>query len=293
MPKVSIVTCTWNRGHLIGETIASVQAQSFTDYEYIIVDDGSDDNTEAVVASFHDSRIQYYKHTRTGGHLSLLRNLAHSYCKGEYIAYIDSDDRWDKEKLELQISMMERSPHLGFSFTDICTFDESGILRKSLYNKSGQYCGNVFQEMMQNKLIICHTTLVIRSSCLAKTGPMDEAFHSGDHDLVFFLSRYFDALILYKPLVWVRKHSQNSTGSNSLSLRLLREHHRTLDKLLEQNLISRREHSTAIGITSYSFGLQALAMNELAVARQYLWQSLKQRPFYMKAWLRLAQLSTK
>ena len=293
MPKVSIVTCTYNRAHLIGETIASVLAQTWSDFEFIIIDDGSDDQTEAVVHTFADSRIKYSTHSHTGGHLSLLRNLAHTKCTGEYIAYVDSDDLWEKDKLEIQIKAMEKNVSVGFSFTDIDTFNEAGILQKSLYKRTGDFTGSVFLQMLENKLIICHTTLVIRISCLEKIGPMDESMHSGDHDRVFYLSRYFDAYVIYRPLVHVRKHSQNSTGNPSLSLRLLEEHHKTLSKLLNEGLVSKEAHERAYAHTSYSFGVQLLSIKNYRTAREYFSKCLHYRPFFWKAWIRVALLLPK
>lgn len=293
MPVVSIVTCTYNRGTLLKEAIASVLSQTYQDFEYIIVDDGSDDDTKSVVASFGDKRIQYMFHTRTGGHLSKLRNFADQFCQGRYIAYIDSDDLWEPNKLERQILAMEASPQIGFSCTDILTFDNTGVLRPSLYGKKGSYTGNVFELMMQNELIICHTTLVIRRSCLMQVGPMDESLHSGDHDRVFFLSRFFDALIVFEPLVRVRKHPGNSTGSNALSLRLLKEHHQTLKKLSEQQLITASAYRQAMALTSYSFGMQAMQMKEFTVAKDYFRQCLSNQVFHLKSWYRLLSLLPK
>ena len=207
MPVVSIVTCTYNRSTLLKETIASVLTQTYQDFEYIIVDDGSDDDTKSVVASFADHRIHYVFHPRTGGHLSRLRNFADQFCNGRYIAYVDSDDLWEPTKIERQIQAMEASPKIGFSCTDILTFEGPSVLRPSLYNKMGSYTGNVFDLMLRNELIICHTTLVIRRSCLQQVGPMDETLHSGDHDRVFFLSRFFEAFIIFDPLVRVDRKS--------------------------------------------------------------------------------------
>lgn len=287
MPLVSVVTCTYNRVHLIGETIRSVLQQTLQDFEYIIIDDGSGDNTEEVVRTFNDSRISYYKHDRTGGHLSRLRNFAHTKCQGEFIAYIDSDDIWAPDKLSLQIKALQENPSSGFSFTDIEIFNKSGTIRSSIYNQSGLFIGSVFDLMLNNKLIICHTTLVLKRSCLETTGPMDETMHSGDHDLVFFLSRLFDACVFYQPLVQVRKHDQNSTSSNELSLRLLKEHHRTLQKLLDKELISNKEYNHAMAHTSYSFGIQALAAGAPKSATDYFLTCLKINPWNLKAWFRL------
>lgn len=293
MPKVSVITCTFNRAHLIGETILGVLGQTFHDFEYIIIDDGSEDDTEQVVNSFGDDRIRFFHHPRTGGHLSLLRNFGHTKSTGEYIAYVDSDDLWDPVKLEIQLNAMEKDPTIGFSFTDVDTFDHTGVLQKSFYHKLGDFTGSVFQQMLSNTLIICHTTLVVRTACLSKIGHMDETLHSGDHDMAFFLSRHYNAFVVFRPLVHVRKHAQNSTGSSELSLRLLEEHHKSLEKLYGQSLISAKEFKLAYQITSYSFGIQASTMGNHIAARRFLIKCLTYQPFYWKAWIRLVLLLPK
>jgi glycosyltransferase involved in cell wall biosynthesis len=291
-PLVSVVTCTYNRAHLIGETIRSVLSQTWPNIEYIIVDDGSTDDTRQAVLSFSDPRIKYYFHERTGGHLSRLRNFAHKQCKGDYIAYVDSDDIWEPDKLSTQLSGM-LSSGAGFSFTDIATFDKTGTLRTSIYNKPpGTYSGSVFQEMLDNRLIICHTTLVVRRSALDKTGPMDERMHSGDHDTVFFLTSHFDAFVVYRQLVRVRKHEGNSTSDPVLNLRLLGEHHQTLKKLFDNDLITARQYHRALAVSSYSFGHQLLNVDPRA-AHHYFTQSWKLRPWHLKSAMLSAYLLAK
>jgi glycosyltransferase involved in cell wall biosynthesis len=287
MPLVSVVTCTYNRAHLIGETIQSVLDQSLQDFEYIIVDDGSTDNTEEIIHSFHDPRIHYFRHPRTAGQLSRLRNFAHTHCKGEFIAYIDSDDLWDKSKLERQVNGLQRDASLGFSYTDMVIFNRDGIIRSRIYSNSGLFEGSVFPRMLKNELIIYHSTLMLRKSCLDQTGPMDENLHSGDHDIVFFLSRLFNAFVIYEPLVRVRKHNQNSTLSHELSLRLLKEHHQTLQKLYSKKLITNREYTKSLAVTSYDFGVQLLPSGDYASAQEYFLKCLKITPWNIKAWVRL------
>jgi len=283
-PLVSVVTCTYNRAHLIGATIGSVLAQTLQDFEYIIVDDGSTDKTADVVESFGDKRIRYFQQERTGGHLSRLRNFAHQHCAGEFIAYVDSDDLWEPDKLAAQLAGMIRNPRIGFSFTDILTFNSAGIIKRSIYHKpEGDFSGSVFADMLANRLIICHTTLVVRKTCFEKTGAMDEQMHSGDHDLVFFLSRYFDAFVVYRPLVRVRKHERNTTSDSALNSRLLKEHHRTLHKLHERKLISEDEYKDSIAITSYSFGHQMLTSGNYAEAAAYFRTSWEKRQGHLKS----------
>jgi glycosyltransferase involved in cell wall biosynthesis len=289
MPKVSVITCTYNRAHLIGETIQSVLSQTVQDFEHIIIDDGSIDNTKEVIDSFKDERLFYFRLPHSQGHLSVLRNYAHKKSSGEYIAYVDSDDVWQKNKLELQLTALEVNSHIGFSFTDIEIFRGKETIKKNIYPQVGIFSGSVFESMLWNKLIICHTTLVIRKSCMEQLGPMDESMHSGDHDYAMFLSCLFDAYVVYQPLVRVRKHDQNSTGSVSLSLKLMHEHHRTLSKLFHQKLISQDQHNKFYLITSYAFGMQMLQAKSNSNARHFFLQVLKTQPLNIKAFLRWMQ----
>ncbi len=122
---VSIITPTFNSERFISETILSVQAQTYQDWEMIIVDDCSTDKTAEIVASFQekDSRIKYfYNSTNKGSALS--RNLALQKAKGKWIAFLDSDDLWHPEKLEKQIEFMERNDY-HFSYTNYCEIDEN------------------------------------------------------------------------------------------------------------------------------------------------------------------------
>jgi hypothetical protein len=200
---------------------------------------------------------------------------------------------WGKDKLERQIIELQKNSNVGFSFTDIIIFNQDGIIRPSIYNQSGQYTGSVFQAMLRNQLIICHTTLVLKKSCLEKIGQMDEQMHSGDHDLVFMLSRFFDAYVIYEPLVHVRKHDQNSTSNHSLSLRLLKEHHQTLKKFFVKKLISRIEYLKAMATTSYSFGVQILPVKDYSSASRYFFKCIAITPWNLKAWLRLLSTLSK
>ena len=123
--SVSIITPTFNSERFIAETILSVQAQTYKDWEMIIVDDCSTDRTAEIVASFQekDSRIKYlYNSTNKGSAFS--RNLALQEAKGKWIAFLDSDDLWHPEKIEKQIEFMTRND-IHFSYTNYCEIDES------------------------------------------------------------------------------------------------------------------------------------------------------------------------
>ena len=107
---VSIITPSYNTANYISSTIKSVQAQTYTNWEMIIVDDCSEDNTDEVVAPFlTDSRIRYLKNEKNSG-AAVSRNRALREAKGHWIAFLDSDDLWAPNKLEKQISFMDCQP---------------------------------------------------------------------------------------------------------------------------------------------------------------------------------------
>lgn len=119
---VSIITPTWNCGRFIADTIESVLAQTYPDWEMLIVDDCSTDNTREVVAKYSDRRIKYHCLERKSG-AAEARNAALRMAKGRWIAFLDSDDLWKPEKLERQLKfMIENDFH--FSYHNYIEIDE-------------------------------------------------------------------------------------------------------------------------------------------------------------------------
>ena len=123
---VSIIMPSYNTAKFISETIDSVLTQTYTNWELIIVDDCSTDNTDEVVKSFlSDDRIKYIKNEKNSG-AAFSRNRALCEAKGKWIAFLDSDDVWLPEKLEKQIAFMEKNDY-HFSYTNYIEIDEFSI----------------------------------------------------------------------------------------------------------------------------------------------------------------------
>lgn len=124
MPQVSIITPTYNCAEFIVQTIESVLAQSYADWEMIISDDCSTDNTLEVIKPYleSDARIKYICNDKNSG-AAITRNNALRLAQGRWIAFLDSDDLWHPEKLEKQIAFMEQNGY-AFSYTDYTLIDE-------------------------------------------------------------------------------------------------------------------------------------------------------------------------
>jgi glycosyltransferase involved in cell wall biosynthesis len=118
-PAVSIVLPTYNRASLLGRSIRSVLGQSYTDFELIVIDDGSTDETSGVVAGFRDRRIRYIPLSRNTG-AGAARNVGIRMARGKFLAFQDSDDEWLPSKLVKQMSAFERgSVRLGMVYSDM------------------------------------------------------------------------------------------------------------------------------------------------------------------------------
>lgn len=141
---VSIIMPSWNTGRFIAESIQSVLNQTYQQWELIIVDDCSTDNTDEVVTGFQDKRIRYFKNKVNSG-AAVTRNRALREAKGEWIAFLDSDDLWEPEKLEHQLKFMKKH-HYVFSYHEYMKIDENSrslhihvsgpevVTKKRMYN---------------------------------------------------------------------------------------------------------------------------------------------------------------
>jgi Glycosyltransferases involved in cell wall biogenesis len=120
-PLVSIILPTFNRAHLLPRAVNSVLHQSYANWELLIWNDGSTDNTEAVLNSYTDIRIHYFADINKGYAHSLNQLILQT--RGKYLAFLDDDDEWMPSKLEKQISILHRHPDVDLSFADYRNID--------------------------------------------------------------------------------------------------------------------------------------------------------------------------
>ncbi|RTQ93161.1 glycosyltransferase family 2 protein [Lysinibacillus telephonicus] len=156
-PLVSIITPTYNASKFINETVQSVWNQTYQNFEHIIVDDCSRDNTWDILEGLEkeNSRIKLLRMDKNSG-AALARNKAIQLSKGKYIAFLDSDDLWEPRKLELQVQFMQNH-NIAFSFTNYKMIDESG---QDLYREVK--CPKVinYRDLLKNTTIGCLTVML-------------------------------------------------------------------------------------------------------------------------------------
>lgn len=174
LPVVSIVIPTYNRAHLLGRAVNSVLRQTFTDFELIVVDDASADDTAGVVGGFHDRRIRYVRHGSNLG-ASVARNTGISKAQGDYVGLLDDDDEWYPEKLERQVlKFSEVSEAVGLVYAGHEVRENNGHL---LHTYHPEARGNVRLRLLLGTTLGSPTPL-IRTACFQKVGLFDKSLKS-------------------------------------------------------------------------------------------------------------------
>ncbi len=169
-PLVSIVMPAYNAQRYINDAIGSVINQTYENWELLVVDDYSSDNTKNIIENFqkNDSRIKPIFLSKNGGKPSIAKNVALQTVKGKYIAFLDSDDMWLEEKLQKQVSFMEENPNYALTYTGSYWIDASGyeINRLLPEYKSGYLLQRMLsryeinnQSVMLKKELLNHTLM--------------------------------------------------------------------------------------------------------------------------------------
>jgi glycosyltransferase involved in cell wall biosynthesis len=210
-PVVSVILPTYNRGHFIAEAVESVLSQSFTDFEIIVVDDGSSDNTAEVMQGIADPRVIYLRQANQGR--SNARNHALSRARGRYIAFLDSDDLFMPGKLAMQVEYLDAHAGTGMVYTSAHCIDYSGNPLAENYRAS--VSGWIYTSIaFFRPVTITLPTVMARRELFEKAGGFDENMHRfEDTDMWRRISKLarIDAMPAFTCLL--RTHTENSLGA--------------------------------------------------------------------------------
>lgn len=196
MPRVSVIIPTFNRAQFISRAIQSVLKQTFRDFELIIIDDGSTDNTREII-ELNNYRIRYYFQENKG--VSSARNLGIQVANGEYIAFLDSDDSWRKFKLTLQMAFLEQNPDYKICHTNEIWYRNGKHLNQK--KKHRKFSGWILEQLLP-LCIVSPSSVVIHREVFDKIGLFDETLPvCEDYDLWLRIGVLFPILFLDKPLI--------------------------------------------------------------------------------------------
>lgn len=211
-PKVSIVMPTYNRAiSFLKEAILSVLSQGFSDFELIIIDDASTDNTKSLVQSFHDKRIVYVKTAQNHGEY-WSTNYGVNIARGKYLTWVHSDDILAKDSLQLRTKELESNPSLDFVHGDIIKIDEKGKTIQKVESISWPKAKIISQYLLlpkerEKKSLIHHTTIMMKWNFFYKAGPFDCSLpFAGDIDWLMRAIKTGNFFYIPKTLYYYRSH---------------------------------------------------------------------------------------
>jgi len=196
LPTVSVVIPTYNRALRLGETLRSVLKQTYQDFELIVVDDGSTDNTSKMIRSFPD--VRYFFLNENHG-VSRARNEGLAYAKGRYICFLDSDDLWDEKKLQTQVQWMEKNIDCQVCYTDEI-WVRKGV-RVNPMNKHRKYSGDIFRHCL-SLCIVSPSSAMLRTKLFDEIGNFDESLPAcEDYDLWLRIAMKYTFHFIEEPLI--------------------------------------------------------------------------------------------
>jgi len=221
-PLVSVIIPSYNHGHFVTDAIESVLKQSYKTIELLVVDDGSNDDTECRVMAYGD-RLKYIKHTRNEG-MSRARNTGIRNSLGEFIAFLDSDDIWLSEKLEMQIRLIRNDldKKIGIVACGIYQAPSDGEIIREIRQRQYTCKEEIFETFAMKNIITCSASgVLIRRDCFKTSGFFDETLRAGeDWDMWQRISKHYQIAWLETPLVKIRV-IPNSMSSSMNVLKML------------------------------------------------------------------------
>ena len=272
-PLVSVIIPTYNRSERLRRAIRSVLAQTYQNFEIIVVDDASSGDVAEIIAEFNDTRITYIRHQKNKG-APAARNSGLRVARGGFINFLDDDDEIMPLKLEKQVTLFQNtSTATGVVYCGFCyALEETGVMvHKSVPSFSGQ----VFLEFLKSNFLVMQASLIKKES-LEQVGFLDETLPGcQDWDLWLRLSRQFEFAAIPEVLAKVWVHGEQITADlhrKILSREMIREKY--ADEL--------KRHPQILSFHLARLSKLYFLSGERPKARKYMWQAYRLAPFNYK-----------
>jgi glycosyltransferase involved in cell wall biosynthesis len=282
-PLISVIIPTYNGERYIVRTVDSALTQTYPHREVIVVDDGSPDHTAAALKSFED-RIIYIR--KANGGPASARNAGIARARGEYIAFLDGDDLWEKEKLSEQAAFLAGHPDCGLVYTNLSVIDEEDAVVS--IPRRPRPSGDLFMPLFMKNSVPTSSVLV-RKVCFDCVGLFDEdrdLISVEDYDLWIRMASRYRIGFLNKPLLRYRVHHKGISKNTARSYLgeekvirknadLFQEHHPEIRRVLKRRLAQ----------LYFEFGYEHFHEHDYLKARERLETSLRHAPRQIKGWI--------
>lgn len=244
MPKVTVAMSSYNHGKYVGEAIESVLNQTYGDFEFLIADDGSSDNSVEVIKSYKDKRIRFFEFGKNTGFKTwdpILEQAA-----GEYITVIGSDDVWRNDKLEKQIAFLEKHPMYAACFSWLDTIDENSkiitderLSKNKDFNKENKTSEQWFYDLFFGRDSLAAPTFMMKTEIFREFDGFNYKYRQiQDYELWLRFLQKYKLYVLQEPLLFYRWHIRDavcniSAPSKESSIRTYNEKHYMFRDMIE------------------------------------------------------------
>lgn len=288
MPKVSVIIAAYNLMTYLPATVNNVLAQTYKDFELIVVDDGSSDNTSEWITQQPDPRIRLITQNNMG--LAGASNTGIAAAQGEYITFMDADDLWESTKLAQQVEILDRHSEVDIVYTWVTYMNERGESTGRIVKTEAE--GYIWQDLIEVNQIECGSVIMIRRSCFESVGLFDTNLKSyvQDWDMWLRLALQYQFKAIRQPLVYYRQRA--SSGSRNIG-----QMERSFNLVLEKTYNSAPPELKPLVNRGYGFAYFCLAWKALQnnspdyqLAQKFRQVALEKHPqrFWTKQNLRLS-----
>jgi glycosyltransferase involved in cell wall biosynthesis len=221
MPKVTVIIPAYNAMKYLPKTVESVLNQTLTDFEVLIINDGSSDGIVEWASQITDLRVRLISQENQG--TAAARNTGIVESQGEYIAFLDADDIWEPTKLEKQAQCLDNNPLAGLVDAWTAFIDENGKLTGLVMNHETE--GDVYKEVVEtcDSSVCCGSSPMIRRSCFDTLGLFDRESYIEDVDMWIRIATRYHYGVVKEPLVKYRMHPNNKSKDCESMLRGFRQ----------------------------------------------------------------------
>jgi len=209
---ISVVVTTFNRVTYLAETLASIEAQTYRDFEIIVVDNYSTDGTDKLLQDYKGRNIHFISH-QNNGIIAVNRNIGVSKANGEYIAFCDDDDLWFPTKLEKQMKALSRWPKAVLCYTNAESFNEKGTLKAKRNSRSvmrNHFIHLLSGNFIQNSSVLVRTNVLRATGCLSEDPDIRE-----DYDLWLRIAARYEIIGIDEALIKYRVHNSNIASNRA------------------------------------------------------------------------------
>ena len=282
VPAVSIILPTYNGLPYLRDAIDSVRGQTFTDWELIVIDDGSTDDSVGWLDSLGEARLRILQSAHSA-HRARLRNRGIAAARADWIAFIDSDDRWKANKLERHLAFHAARSDLQWSYTGRVSIDANGdILDHPQHQRWQPHSGWILRPLLTFDAKIALPSVMARRSLVERVGGFADQRWGEDYELWIRLAQEAECGLLDEPLVEIRAHPSTSAGRPEVIQAYIDIYERLARTATDptERRIARQQQAK----DSVRLGQNLIGRRQFAPAFAALFSALRLRPFHPAAW---------